>query len=138
LVQPFVDGAVANGVAISANPFAEFRPGVLINAQPTGGSVTGATGNEIPEQHLVYTFTEQFEFEILSKSSFMPEQAIILNKTILTDLTSQLVQLHKHFMHSWNDRANAVDVEFLVMRDGKIVILQARPYSLIYSKDQKI
>ena len=138
LVQPFVEDAVANGVAISANPFAEFRPGVLINAQPSGGSVTGAGGDEIPEQHLVYTFTEELDFEFLSKSSRMPDGKTILNKAILTDLTNQLVQLHKHFMRRWDDRANAVDVEFLVMADGHIVILQARPYNLIYSKDQRI
>jgi phosphoenolpyruvate synthase/pyruvate phosphate dikinase len=138
LVQPFVEGAIANGVAISANPFAEFRPGVLINAQPSGGSVTGAAGDEIPEQHLVYTFTEELDFEFLSKSSRMPDGKIILNKAILTDLTNQLVSLHKHFMHRWDDRANAVDVEFLVMPDQKIVILQARPYKVIYNKEQRI
>lgn len=138
LVQPYVEGAIANGVAITANPFAAFRPGVLINAQPSGGSVTGAAGDEIPEQHLVYTFTEELDFEFLSKSSRMPDGKIILNKAILADLTTQLVRLHKHFMHRWDDRANAVDVEFLVMSDGKIVILQARPYNLIYSKNQQL
>ena len=138
LVQPFVDGAIANGVAVTANPFAEFRPGVLINVQASGGSVTGATGDEIPEQHLVYTFTEQFDAELLSRSSRMPDGKMLLDKSALKDLTQQLVRLHKHFMHRWDDRANAVDVEFLVMPDGHIVILQARPYNLVYTKDQRM
>ena len=61
LVQPYVDGAVANGVAITANPFTEQRPGFFINAQSLAGSVTGAGGNEVPEQHLIYTYSGVFE-----------------------------------------------------------------------------
>lgn len=138
LVQPYVDGARANGVAISANPFAEFRPGVLINVQASDGSVTGAAGNEIPEQHLVYTFTKHVDAELLSKSSRMPEGKTILDKSLLTGLSTQVVRLHKHFMRPWGNRANAVDVEFLVMQDGRIIILQARPYTVGYSKEQRI
>src|SRR6185295_13215362 len=69
LVQPFVDGALANGVAITANPFTEQRPGYFINAQTLAGSVTGASGNEVPEQHLIYTYSGVFESELLTHSS---------------------------------------------------------------------
>ena len=138
LVQPFIEGAVANGVAITANPFAEFRPGVLINVQAKGGSVTGAAGDEIPEQHLVYTFGEQPENELLSTSSRMPDGKVLLNKETLNNLTQQLVSLHERFIGKWDQTANAVDVEFLIMPDNSIVILQARPYRVIYSKDQRL
>ena len=68
LVQPFVDGAHANGVAITANPFYEARPAFFVNAQALGGSVTGATGDELPEQHLIYTYSQVVETELLSRS----------------------------------------------------------------------
>ena len=138
LVQPFVDGAVANGVAITANPFAEFRPGFLINAQPIGGSVTGASGNEIPEQHLIYTFSEEPEFELLSKSSRVLNGQAVLKKESLRALSNVLTTIHQHFMGRWNVNANAVDVEFLVTSNNKIIILQARPYTVIYSKSQRM
>lgn len=137
LIQPYVEGAVANGVAITANPFAVFRPGVLINLQSKGGSVTGAAGNEIPEQHLVYTYGEQPESELLARSSRMPEGKTLLDSATLTELSNQLVRLHEHLLPRWSGDANAVDVEFLVMPDNSIVILQARPYRVIYSEDQR-
>ncbi|MET0355780.1 MAG: hypothetical protein ABW044_03325, partial [Cellvibrio sp.] len=75
---------------------------------------------------------------LLSRSSRMADGKIILEKPILADLTAHLVQLHEHFIPRWDDRANAVDVEFLVMPDKHIVILQARPYNLAYTKDQRM
>ncbi|HWA29352.1 MAG TPA: PEP/pyruvate-binding domain-containing protein [Lacunisphaera sp.] len=134
LVQPFVDGAVANGVAITANPFAEERPGFLINAQALGGSVTGAGGNEIPEQHMIYTFTGDFEFEVLSRSSRTNGQPL-LTEADLKALAIALQKLHDHFLPRWPGPANAVDVEFLVAGpDRHVVILQARPYTVSYKR----
>jgi hypothetical protein len=139
LVQPFVDGARANGVAITANPFAEFRPGVLINAQALGGSVTGAAGEEIPEQHLVYTFAEELEEELLSRSSRLPPGELLLGPREIQALTDVLQQLHKHFIPRWGDRANAVDVEFLIAgEDRHVVILQARPFTATYGEGQRM
>ncbi|HEY8993337.1 MAG TPA: PEP/pyruvate-binding domain-containing protein, partial [Lacunisphaera sp.] len=137
LAQPFVDGAVANGVAITANPFAGMRPGFLINAQTAEGSVTGAAGNEIPEQHLVYTFTDDFEFEVLSRSSRTGGQPL-LTESDLRALASVLQRLHDHLLPLWKEPANAVDVEFLIAgEDRHIVILQARPYTITYGPGQR-
>lgn len=139
LVQPFVDGARANGVAITANPFAEFRPGVLINAQALGGSVTGAAGEELPEQHLVYTFSDELEEELLSRSSRMPAGELLLGPAEVQALTDTLLRLHKHLIPRWGDRANAVDVEFLIAgEDRHVVILQARPFSVTYGDGQRL
>ena len=138
LVQPYVDGAVANGVAITANPFAEMRPGFLINAQALGGSVTGAGGNEIPEQHLVYTFMSDFEFEVLSRSSRTGGKPL-LAETEVRALAVVLRQLHEHFLPKWPEPANAVDVEFLIAgEDRHVVILQARPYTVTYTPGQRM
>jgi len=134
LVQPFVDGAVANGVAITANPFAEERPGFLINAQALGGSVTGAAGNEIPEQHMIYTFTGDFEYEVLSRSSRTNGQPL-LTEADLKAMARVLQKLHDHFLPRWPGPANAVDVEFLIAgADRHVVILQARPYTVSYKR----
>lgn len=138
LVQPYVDGAIANGVAITANPFTEQRPGYFINAQTLAGSVTGAGGNEVPEQHLIYTYTDAFESELLTHSSRMAG-ATLLSDSDLRALGDALGKLHDHFMHAWSRRANAVDVEFLFAgSDRHVVILQARPYRVVYSKGQRM
>ena len=138
LVQPYVDGAVANGVAITANPFTEQRPGFFINAQPLAGSVTGAGGNEVPEQHLIYTYSGVFEQELLAHSSRMAG-ATLLGNADLRALAEVLGRLHEHFMKAWGGRANAVDVEFLIAgEDRHVVVLQARPYRVTWAKGQRL
>jgi hypothetical protein len=138
LVQPFVDGASANGVAITANPFTEQRPGYFVNAQTPGGSVTGAGGNEVPEQTLIYTYNGLFETEVLSRSSRLAGRTL-LSDADLRSLGEVLGKLHTHFMRQWRGRANAVDVEFLIAGpDRRVVVLQARPYRVVYAKGQRL
>lgn len=137
LVQRFVDEAVGNGVAITANPFYEARPGVFINVQVTGATVTGAGGDEIPEQHLVYTYSQRIEPEVLSRSSLTDRP--VMREEEVVRLTQMLLQLHDHFLPLWGaERANAADVEFLVAGpDRHIVMLQARPFNVLYAPGQR-
>jgi hypothetical protein len=138
LVQPYVDGAIANGVAITANPFTEQRPGYLVNAQALGGSVTGAAGDEVPEQHLIYTYSGVFETELLSQSSRLGGRTL-LGDDDLRAMQAVLGKLHAHFIPLWRHQANAVDVEFLVAGlDRHVVVLQARPYRVRYAAGQRL
>lgn len=138
LVQPFVDGAVANGVAITANPFSEARPGLLVNAQALGGSVTGAKGDEVPEQILIYTFSEELEWEILSRSS-RTGGAPLLGDAPIKELAAVLLKLDEHFRARWRGPANAVDVEFLIAgEDRHVVIVQARPFTVKYEGGRRL
>lgn len=145
LAEPFVDGATANGVAITANPFFQGRPGYFVNAQALGGSVTGATGDEVPEQHLIYTYMDTPEYELLSRSS-RAAGAQLLTELDLLHLDEALTVLNLHFTqeHDWLTRrwlgsdANACDVEFLVAGgERRIVILQVRPYTVHYGEGQE-
>ena len=137
LAQPFVDGAMVNGVAITVNPFYEARPGFFINAQALGGSVTGAAGDEVPEQHLIYTYMETPEYELLSRSS-RSGGAVLLTELDLLHLGNVLGVLHAHFEPRWTGGANAVDVEFLIAgEDRHVVVLQARPYTVRWSEGQR-
>jgi hypothetical protein len=136
LAQPFVDGAVANGVAITANPYFEGRPGYLVDAQVLGGSVTGATGDEVPEQYLIYTYMETPEYELLSRSS-RTGGAALLRELDLMRLQNALSVLQQHFPPRWSGDANACDVEFLIAgEDRHVVILQARPYTVRWGPGQ--
>jgi phosphoenolpyruvate synthase/pyruvate phosphate dikinase len=136
LVQPFVADVVANGVAVTRNPYDEARPGVFINTQITGGSVTGAGGNEIPEQFLVYTWAEDLEPELLSRSS-LTHGAPILNEAEVMALTHQLVRIDANLTRRYPGLANAMDVEFLVTRDRRFVFVQARPINVLYTEGQR-
>lgn len=133
LAQPFVDGASVNGVAITANPFSEDRPGMLVNAQAQGGSVTGAQGDEIPEQVLIYTYTDEVENEVLSRSSRNGGRPL-LHEAQIKEMASVFGRIHDDLCPRWGGKVNAVDIEFLLAGDDRhLVILQARPYVVKYA-----
>jgi hypothetical protein len=133
LVQSSVDDGIANGVALTANPFDARRPGVLIDAQTMDGSVTGAGSDEVPEQFLVLTYLPEREPEVLSRSS-RTHGTPILSDTEVLRLTDVLVTLHDHFEPHFPEGSNAVDVEFLIAGpEHRPIIVQARPFAVTYS-----
>jgi len=135
LVQPFVEGAVATGVAITGNPFKQDLEAVFINTQWSGATVTGALGNQLPEQYLVATWTGFYEPELISRSSLAGGEPI-LRDAELADLTTQLLRIHRTSLPQDAGSANAMDVEFALTRERSLVILQARPYTIVYSLDR--
>ena len=137
LIQPFVDDVVGNGVAITRNPFDEGRPGVYINVQAQGGSVTGAGDDELPEQVMIYTWAEDLEFEVISRST-RTNGAAILTEADLHALGAVLQRLHDELSPLYDGDANAVDVEMLLTRgDRRFVVVQARPIAVRYTSGQE-
>ncbi len=135
LVQPFVHDAVATGVAITGNPFKPGQDAVFINTQVSGSSVTGAQDNQLPEQYLVATWAGAFEPELLSRSS-LTGGAAILRDADLQELTTQLLRIHQSMLPRDSVGANAMDVEFALTAQRRLIMLQARPYGIVYSLDR--
>jgi len=135
LVQPYIDGVAANGVAITANPFYIYRPGVLINVQTMDGSITAAHDGTLPESLLIYTYGVEPEIHVLSRSTLNGGRPIMPETTAL-DLLHVLRVIHAHFYpdDSYKSR-RAMDVEFLLRKNGWPVILQARPYTVNYREE---
>jgi hypothetical protein len=135
LIQPFIDGAIATGVAVTENPFKEGRRGALINSQAVGATVTGAIENELPEQYLVSTWTGGYYVELISHSS-LTSGALILGESDVHGLTDQLFRIHDTMLPAHAESANAMDVEFALTAERRFVILQARPYRVVYDQDR--
>jgi hypothetical protein len=132
LVQVSIDDAVANGVAITANPYDPLRPGVLVNVQTSAGSVTGAHGDQIPEQWLIFTYLPSREPELIARSNLAGGGAILRREEVL-EITRQLEVIHQRFVPTFQDGSNAVDVELLVAgADRHTVLVQARPYRVAW------
>ncbi|MCB9595372.1 MAG: hypothetical protein H6719_21815 [Sandaracinaceae bacterium] len=133
LVQRAIVNAVGNGVAITRNPYDPIRPGVLINIQAHGASVTGAVGDQIPEQWLVMTYLPAREPELIARSSLSPDTPILRREEVL-ELTRQLEVIHGVFEPRLDPEwANAVDVEMLLTGgDRRFMLVQARPYRVAY------
>lgn len=135
LVQPWVDSAVATGVAITGNPYKPGQDAVFINTQWSGATVTGALGDQLPEQYLVATWAGSFEPELISRSSLAGGQPI-LSDADLVGLTTLLLRIHQELLAGHGGSANAMDVEFALTRAREFVVLQARPYRIVYSLDR--
>ena len=135
LVQPWIESAVATGVAITGNPYKQGLDAVFINTQWCGATVTGALGDQLPEQYLVATWAGSFEPELISRSSLAGGEPI-LRDAELVDLTTQLLRIHQELLAGHGGSANAMDVEFALTRAREFVVLQARPYRIVYSLDR--
>ena len=136
LIQPFVDDVIATGVAITANPFTQVRPGVYVNLQTRAEGVTAAEGGELPEQLLIYTWTEEPEVFVLGRSSRTEGQPILQGEEP-AELARLLQQIHERLTPAYEGEANAVDVEVLLTRARRFVIVQARPITVRYGPGQR-
>jgi hypothetical protein len=135
LVQPWVDSAVATGVAITGNPYKPGLDAVFINTQWSGATVTGALGHQMPEQYLAATWTGSIAPKLISGSSLAGGEPTLRDEE-LADLTAQLLHIHQAMLAGHSGSANAMDVEFALTRAREFVVLQARPYRIVYSLDR--
>jgi phosphoenolpyruvate synthase/pyruvate phosphate dikinase len=137
LVQESIDDDVVDGVAITANPFNEGRPGLFVNVQVAGdegGAVTSARGDAVPEQILYYTYGGEREFERLSRSS-LTHGAPVLSDEEIYQLSFALRAIHLHFIPLGDESHRAMDVEFILAGPSRrVVFVQARPYTVRYDE----
>lgn len=134
LVHPAFDGELANGVAVTINEFNALRPAYYINAQVGEVSVTNPTGLATPEQILYYTWYEEPEYEVITRSSLLddpgtwPAGRAVLTDAELAELAAYLEAIHGHFAALYGGgRDFAMDVEWKLAPGRVVYIKQARP-----------
>jgi hypothetical protein len=125
---------LANGVAITINEFSDVRPAFYINSQISDISVTNPAGHATPEQILYYTWYEEPEYEVISRSSLLgwmsnwPSTTAVLTDEELLALEKALRAIHARFAQLYPGPSSAVDVEWKLDAQRQIVIKQARPF----------
>ena len=124
--------AEANGVALTINQFSDLRPAFYINSQLGDVSVTNPTGNATPEQILYYTWYEEPEYEVITRSSLMswaenwPTDTSILTDDELDELAGYLTDISARIRVRYP--GSVADVEWKLLPDRRILIKQARPF----------
>jgi pyruvate, water dikinase len=119
---------IANGVAITKNPFRDTWQTFYVNAQI--GDVSVVFSEAVPEQFLYYGFDPP-EVEYLSHSS-LTLGAPVLSGDQIELLIGALQRIHTHFFQFYGvgipQSEYAMDVEWKFDTDGLLYIKQARPY----------
>ncbi len=133
LVHPAFVDEEANGVAVTINEFTPLRPAYYINSQLGEVSVTNPTGQATAEQILYYTWYEEPEYEVITRSSLLegvddwPAGPSILSDDELAELAAYLEAIHVHFNELAGGGNTAMDVEYKLAPGRELVIKQARP-----------
>ena len=118
----------ANGVAVTDDVLYETDGNYYLNTQIGEDLVTNPDAESSPEETLL-GWWEKDGFEIVRKSTAADEP--LLDKKELDDMRQHLGRIHHKFAKLYGKGKSdqfAMEVEYKITKEGKIVIKQARPW----------
>jgi hypothetical protein len=133
LVHPNFDDEVANGVAVTKNPFDPNWDGFYVNVQVGESLVTNPDPNATPDELLVSAIgpNEEYETQYIRRSTLTTGGATVMTPEQITELTGALEIIQRRFKlvyRAADTPGFAMDVEFKIDVAGKLVVKQARPW----------
>lgn len=133
LVHPNFDDELANGVAVTKNPYDPVWPGFYVNVQVGESLVTNPDPNAIPDELLISAIGEQGEYETqyIRRSTLTPDRRPVMTREQIAGLTGLLETIQARFKAIYarqDDDGFAMDVEFKVDAAGRLAVKQARPW----------
>ncbi len=127
LVHPNYTDELANGVAVSFDPFYELDY-YYVNTQVGEDLVTNPEAHSKPEELLVSTDNDYF---VLASSNLVPSGQLLMSDDQLQQLAEHLETIHDHFEELYDpadDEPFAIEIEFKITSDNILAIKQARPW----------
>ena len=133
LVHPNFDDELANGVAVTKNPYDPVWPGFYVNVQVGESLVTNPDPNATPDELLISAIGEHGEYETqyIRRSTLTQDGAGVMTPAQISGLTELLETIQARFEDLYgkrDDPAFAMDVEFKVDARGALAVKQARPW----------
>ncbi len=133
LVHPNFDDEVANGVAVTKNPFDPNWPGFYVNVQVGESLVTNPDPNATPDELLVSAIGPEGEYETqyIRHSTLTTGGAHVMTPEQIARLTTAMETIQERFKVIYRAQRNpafAMDIEFKVDEAGTLVVKQARPW----------
>ena len=133
LVHPNFDDELANGVAVTKNPYDPFWPGFYVNVQVGESLVTNPDPNATPDELLISAIGEHGEYETqyIRRSTLTQDGAPVMTAAQIAGLTGLLETIQARFKVIYgkqDDPGFAMDVEFKVDARGALAVKQARPW----------
>jgi hypothetical protein len=133
LVHPNFDDELANGVAVTKNPYDPHFPGFYVNVQVGESLVTNPDPSATPDELLISAIGEHGEYETqyIRHSTLTEGGAPVMTPAQIAALTGLLETIQQRFAVLYgrqDDRGFAMDVEFKVDAAGALAVKQARPW----------
>lgn len=131
LLHPNFKGEKANGVAVTNDVLYETRGNYYLNTQIGEDLVTNPEELSTPEEILLHWY-ERYGHTVVRQSNQAPEGKTLLEEAHLRELRGHLKEIHNRFAELYgrrrDDRNFAMEIEYKVTKNGKLVIKQARPW----------
>jgi pyruvate,water dikinase len=134
LVHPNFEHEQANGVGITKNIYDANWPGYYVNVQVGEDLVTNPPEFSIPDEFLVADLigVERYEIQYVRRSNLAADGGHVLTKEQIFLLADMMGVIQEYFRYLYgvhpNDRRFAMDIEFKITADGRLIIKQARPW----------
>ncbi len=130
LLHPNFKSERANGVAVTDDVLYESQGNYYINTQVGEDLVTNPDADSSPEGILLGWWKEDGH-QVVRRSTDAAENETLLDDEHLADLRDRLAKIHGKFRKLYGhgeDDQFAMEVEFKITKDGKLVVKQARPW----------
>ena len=130
LVHPNYSDELANGVAVSFDPFYDLGglSRYYVNTQVGEDLVTNPEAYSVPEELLLIP---DGGYVVLSTSNQVLPNELLMSDSQLTQLTQHLTTIHDHFEALYRPAAGepfAIEIEFKITAEDILAIKQARPW----------
>ena len=131
LVHPNFTGELANGVAVTDDILYQTEGNYYLNTQVGEDLVTNPQALSVPEEILL-DWRDRGNYRVVTPSNRVAEGKQILTDEYLQKLSAYLNTIHDQFSRLYNSPARpeqfAMEIEFKITHDGKLLIKQARPW----------
>ena len=127
LIHPNFKGELANGVAVTSDVLYNSENSFYVNAQHGEDLVTNPEALSTPEELLI-AHSRKDGYRLLKPAS---DNRVVLIDSELDQLRRHLADINETFSHLYNppqDKPFAMEIEFKITAENRLVIKQARPW----------
>lgn len=130
LLHPNFKGEKANGVAVTDDVLYATSGNYYLNTQVGEDMVTNPDAESSPEEILL-GWWERDGHDVVRRSNAVGEDEALMGNEHLGELRAHLARIHARFqkLYGKSDKEKfAMEIEYKIDKDGKLVIKQARPW----------
>ena len=132
LCHPNYTDEKSNGVGVSSDPIYNTSNTFYLNSQVGEDLITNPDNTSIPEEILLDRISvSKNDFIIIQRSNLIDSEAVIMEEQYLNQMRAYLSVIHDEFKGLYNaeNATNfAMDIEYKITSDDRLIIKQARPW----------